>query len=91
MKEININDFLGEEIKYEDEVLLREFVEDNIDESIIIDFQNRKDIPITLFSSLLTEMMCKKGRDYIASHLTVKNLPNIKAFKRVINGTSCNK
>lgn len=90
MKEIKINDFLGEELRHEDTVLLKVFIKENIEEGIVIDFQNRKNIPITVFSSILVEMMCEKGRDYVTEHLRVKNLPNVKAFKRVLKGTSCN-
>lgn len=90
MKEIKINDFLKERIEHEDVILLKEYIYENLHENVVIDFQDRKDIPIDIFSSVLMEIRCEKGCDYVSRHLSIKNLPNADEFYIVLNGTSYN-
>ncbi|QGU96276.1 DUF4325 domain-containing protein [Clostridium bovifaecis] len=88
MKEIMIKDVLGTNVKLEDAIILKRMMDLYIDNSIVLDFENIKDVSCAFFATLLTELFCKKGREYVLSHLKVKNLTNTKAFDRVAYGTS---
>lgn len=89
MKEILVKEILGTNVNLEDAIILREMMNIHLENNIVLDFKDIKDIPVAFFSSLLTETICKKGREYVSEHLVVQNVPNVQAFKRVLLGTSC--
>ncbi|QGU96275.1 hypothetical protein GOM49_15290 [Clostridium bovifaecis] len=89
MKEILVKEVLGVNISAEDAIILKEMMNIDLGNNIVLDFKDIKDVPVAFFSSLLTETICKKGRDYVSEHLVVQNLSDIQAFRRVLLGTSC--
>lgn len=88
MKEIMVKEVLGAKIRPEDAIILKEMIDGYLDDNIILDFSDMKNIPCSFFTSLLTEMMYKRGRNNVIEHLKVKNLTNQKAFSRILLGTS---
>ena len=49
MLSIKVKDFLGEGFKIEDAILLREWIKNNIDSKITLDFQDIDKVPSTFF------------------------------------------
>lgn len=88
MKEIKVRELIGTNVNHEDAVILKQMIEEHLDDSIILDFENIKDLSCGFFATILTELFCMKGRDYVLSHLTVKSLTNLKAFNMVAYGTA---
>lgn len=92
MKSIIIKDVLGYNLNYEDGVILRQVLKKSLKDSIILDFKEVDTIVTSFFATLLTDSIFGCGREYVLSHLKVKNLTNsaLKNFTRVIYGTSYN-
>lgn len=88
MKEVKIRDLIGSELKNEDAIILKELIAENLQDKIVLDFEDTKTIPGTFFASLLTDLISTKTRDYVASNVVVKNLSNENDFKKVLLGTS---
>lgn len=89
MKEIMVKDILGDNVNPEDAIILREMLDDCLENDVVLDFIDVRKISGAFFATLLTELICKKGRNYISERLKVKNLTNAKEFNRVLLGTSC--
>ncbi|MEA4825704.1 STAS-like domain-containing protein [Clostridium sp. JNZ J1-5] len=89
MKEIMVKDILGANVNPEDAIILREMIDNCLESDVVLDFKEVKKISGAFFATLLTELMCKKGRNYVSERLKVKNLTNLKEFNRVLLGTSC--
>lgn len=87
---INVREFLGENFVVEDAILLREFIQENIGQDIELDFEGFERIPTTFLCCLFTDLINKNGRDFIISHINVKNLSNSKDYSRVVRGTTFN-
>ncbi|MFU0824155.1 STAS-like domain-containing protein [Clostridium sp.] len=88
MKEIIVRDILGTNFTQEDIIVLKQMMNSYIDDDIVLDFQNVEEVPCTFFATLLVNLFFRKGREYVLSHLKVKNLTNTEAFNRVAYGTS---
>ena len=88
MKEVKVTELIGSELKNEDAIILKELIAENLQDKIVLDFEDTKTIPGTFFASLLTELISTKTRDYVASNIIVKNLSNEDDFKKVLLGTS---
>lgn len=88
MKEVKIRDLIGTELKNEDAIILKGLIAENLQNKIVLDFEDTKTIPGTFFASLLTDLISTKTRDYVASNVVVKNLSNENDFKKVLLGTS---
>lgn len=88
MKAIKVTDIIGTNLEKEDAILLRSCVEGYIGEEVVLDFAGITRVPTTFLCCLLTDLINKNGRDYIASHIQVKNLTNIKDYNRVLLGTA---
>ncbi len=88
MLSIKVKDFLGEGFKIEDAILLREWIKNNIDSKITLDFQDIDKVPSTFFCCLFSELIHKLGREFIFSNINVKNLSNRNDYNRVVLGTS---
>ncbi|WP_179631957.1 STAS-like domain-containing protein [Clostridium peptidivorans] len=88
MKEVRVRDLIGTELKNEDAIILKELIAENLQNKIVLDFEDTKTIPGTFFASLLTDLISTKTRDYVASNIVVKNLSNEGDFKKVLLGTS---
>ena len=73
MLKVMVKDFLGESFAIEDAILLREWLKDNLNENITLDFSEIEKVPSTFFCSLFGDLINKEGRDYIFSHINVKN------------------
>ncbi|SHI87236.1 protein of unknown function [Clostridium amylolyticum] len=88
MLDIKVKDFLGKEFAVEDAILLRGYIYDNIGEKIVLDFSDIEKVPSTFFYCLFSELMSNQGRDYVFSHVNVKNLSNSNDYNRVVLGTT---
>lgn len=88
MKEVKVKELIGTELRNEDAIILKELISENLQNKIVLDFEDTKTIPGTFFASLLTELISTKTRDYVASNIIVKNLSNEDDFRKVLLGTS---
>lgn len=87
---INVKDFLGDDFTVEDAILLREYIGENLNNSIELDFEGVEKVPATFLNCLFTDLINKEGRDTIIQKVCVKNLPNYRNFSRVVRGTAFN-
>lgn len=88
MEAIRVTDIIGTNFDLEDAILLRGYVEKDLDEELILDFAGIYRVPTTFLCCLLTDLINKNGRDYVASHIHIKNLKNISDYSRVLLGTA---
>lgn len=88
MEAIRVTDIIGTNFELEDAILLRGYVEKDLDEELILDFGGIYRVPTTFLCCLLTDLINKNGRDYVASHIHIKNLKNISDYSRVLLGTA---
>ena len=84
MKEVKVKELIGSELRNEDAIILKELIIENLQNKIVLDFQDTKTIPGTFFASLLTDLISTKTRDYVASNIIVKNLSTEGNFKKVL-------
>ncbi|HHD2584439.1 STAS-like domain-containing protein [Clostridium perfringens] len=85
---INVREFLGDKIHVEDAIILRDYIEDNLNENVELDFDGIDRVSTTFLTCLFTEMINKKGRENIISKINVKNLSNYTDYSRVVAGTT---
>ena len=88
MEAIKVTDIIGSNLENEDAILLRGCIEGSLGSEIVLDFAGIFRVPTTFLCCLLTDLINKNGRDYIASHVRVKNLTNITDYNRVLLGTA---
>lgn len=88
MKEIIVKEIIGANVNPEDAIILRDILDDHLESCVVMDFKDVRQISGAFFATLLTELICIKGRSYISQRLKVKNLTNSKEFNRVLLGTS---
>lgn len=88
MKAIRVTDIIGLNMEKEDAILLRSLIESYIGDEVVLDFAGINRVPTTFLCCLLTDLINKNGRNYIASHVHVKNLTNITDYNRVLLGTA---
>ncbi|WP_027632482.1 STAS-like domain-containing protein [Clostridium hydrogeniformans] len=90
--EVLVKSVIGIDFDSEDAIVLREFLRDLLNEEtrdeVILDFSDIDRVPTTFFCSLLTDLINTKGRDYIINKLGVKNLSNSRDYRRVLLGTA---
>ena len=70
---INVREFLGDKIHVEDAIILRDYIEDNLNENVELDFDGIDRVSTTFLTCLFTDMINKKGRENIISKINVKN------------------
>lgn len=85
---IMVKELLGENFAIEDAILLRDYIEKNIEEEIELDFYGLDRISTSFLCCLFTDLINSFGRDYIINKINVKNLSNIRDYSRVIKGTT---
>mgnify|MGYP001031994759 CR=1 FL=1 len=77
---INVREFLGDKIHVEDAIILRDYIEDNLNENVELDFGG--------IGRVSTTFLTKEGRENIISKINVKNLSNYTDYSRVVAGTT---
>lgn len=85
---INVKELLGENINVEDAIILRDYIENNIEGNIELDFIGIDRISTTFLTCLFTDMINKLGRENLISKINVKNLSNYTDYSRVVVGTT---
>jgi hypothetical protein len=88
MEVIKVTDKIGTNLDKEDAILLRGCIEGSLRSKVVLDFAGIFRVPTTFLYCLLTDLINKHGRDFIASHVNVKNLSNITDYNRVLLGTA---
>lgn len=85
---INVRELLGYKINVEDAIILRDYIENNLDENVELDFNGIDRVSTTFLTCLFTDMINKVGREDIISKINVKNLSNYSDYSRVVVGTT---
>lgn len=85
---INVREMLGEKIHTEDAIVLREYIEERLDNDIELDFEGLDRVSTTFLTCLFTDLINKEGRDSICNKIGVKNLSNYRDYSRVVKGTT---
>lgn len=85
---IVVKDILGENYSCEDAILIREIINKNLDNNIILDFAGYERVSSTFLTSIFSDLIIKYGRDYIFKQIDVKNLSNYTDYLRVVLGTT---
>lgn len=90
---IDVREFLGDKIHVEDAIILRDYIENNLNENnlnenVELDFGGIDRVSTTFLTCLFTDMINKKGRENIISKINVKNLSNYTDYSRVVAGTT---
>ncbi|MGG5463248.1 STAS-like domain-containing protein [Clostridium sp. B9] len=85
---INVRELLGEKINAEDAIILRDYIENNLEGNIELDFTGIDRVSTTFLTCLFTDMINKVGRDNLISKINVKNLSNYTDYSRVVAGTT---
>lgn len=88
--EIKVKDFLGEIMAVEDAILIRDLISKNLGKKITLDFDGLSKVPTTFLCCLFTDLIYRKGREYIFKQINVKNLSNYENYSRVVRGTAYN-
>ena len=88
MEAIKVTDVIEQNLNMEDAIVLRDIIKNSIEDKVVLDFSGIMRVPTTFLCCLLTDLINKYGRDYIASHIQVKNLNNISDYNRVLLGTA---
>ncbi|MDZ5254756.1 STAS-like domain-containing protein [Clostridium sp. LIBA-8841] len=85
---INVKELLGDKINVEDAIILRDYIENNLDGNVELDFNGIDRVSTTFLTCLFTDIINKVGRDNIISKINVKNLSNYTDYSRVVAGTT---
>lgn len=59
---INVREFLGDKIHVEDAIILRDYIENNLNENVELDFDGIDRVSTTFLTCLFTNMINKKGK-----------------------------
>ncbi|MGL5635114.1 MAG: STAS-like domain-containing protein [Sarcina sp.] len=86
--EIRVREYLGENLRAEDAILLRGLVDNNIDNGINLNFEGINKVSTTFLTSLFSDLIYRKGRKKIIDKVNVKNLSNKTDYSRVVMGTT---
>ncbi|MGL5822800.1 MAG: STAS-like domain-containing protein [Sarcina sp.] len=86
--EIRVREYLGENLRAEDAILLRGLVDNNIDNGINLNFEGINKVSTTFLTSLFSDLIYRKGRKKIIDKVNVKNLSNKADYSRVVMGTT---
>ncbi|MGL5243793.1 MAG: STAS-like domain-containing protein [Sarcina sp.] len=87
---INVREFLGEDFSVEDAIILRNYIKENLNNDVELDFSGVERISTTFLTCLFTELINKLGRESIIKKIYVKNLSNYRDYSRVVRGTTFN-
>ncbi|MPQ44384.1 STAS-like domain-containing protein [Clostridium tarantellae] len=87
---INVKEFLGENFSVEDAIILREYIKNNLNDNIELDFNGVGKISTNFLTCLFTELINRLGRESIIKKINVKNLSNYTDYSRVVKGTTFN-
>lgn len=85
---IKVRDFLGEDFAVEDAILLREVIQNNINDDITLDFEGIEKVSTTFLNCLFSDLINSIGRLEIFNAIDVKNLSNYNDYSRVVLGTT---
>lgn len=85
---IVVKDILGENYTCEDAILIKELIDKNLSNRLVVDFAGYNRISSTFLTSLFSDLINKYGRDYIFKQIDVKNLSNYTDYSRVVLGTT---
>lgn len=85
---INVRELLGDKINVEDAIILRDYIENNLDKNVELDFTGIDRVSTTFLTCLFTDIINKVGRDNLISKINVKNLSNYTDYSRVVAGTT---
>lgn len=85
---INVRELLGDKINVEDAIILRDYIENNLDGNVELDFNGIDRVSTAFLTCLFTDIINKVGRDNIISKINVKNLSNYTDYSRVVAGTT---
>lgn len=85
---INVREMLGERINTEDAIVLRDYIEERLENNIELDFEGLDRVSTTFLTCLFTDLINKQGRDNICKKIDVKNLSNYRDYSRVVKGTT---
>jgi hypothetical protein len=88
MQDIRVKDLIGIDFENEDAIVLRNVIKQNISEDVTLDFTDIPKVPSTFLCCLFTDLINARGREYVAEHISVKNLSNIADYRRVVLGTA---
>lgn len=86
--EISVREYLGNKINVEDAIVLRDTINEYLDENIVLDFDGIDVVPATFFNCLFGENLYYLNREDIFKRINVKNLTNKNDYTRVVLGTS---
>lgn len=85
---INVKEYLGDQINAEDAIVLRETIKGYVNEGITLDFAGLGDVSSTFLNCLFGDLINESGRNTIFSKVDVKNLTNYNDYSRVVLGTA---
>ena len=85
---INVREYLGNNLNVEDAIVLREELQEHINEGVTLDFAGVDNVPSTFLNTLFGDLINETGRDNIFQHINVKNLSNYSDYSRVVLGTA---
>ena len=85
---IEIKKIIGEKPICEDALLIKREVMNNLQGLVVLDFDGVHEILLMFFYCLFSELLYNSDRNYILSHVEVKNLTNEDVFRMVVRGTA---
>ena len=85
---IKVKEFLGTKFNNEDAIILRQFITNNLDEDIELDFEGAERVSTTFLCCLFNDLIYRNGRENIIKKIGVKNLSNYRDYSRVVRGTT---
>lgn len=86
--EINVKEYLGNNINVEDAIVLRETVKKHMNEGVTLNFEGIDTVPATFFNCLFGDNLYCGNREEIFNEINVKNLTNENDYTRVVLGTA---
>ncbi|MGL4740494.1 MAG: STAS-like domain-containing protein [Sarcina sp.] len=86
--EIRVKEYLGENLRAEDAIVLRSVMDSNIENGINLNFEGINKVSTTFLTSLFSDLIYRKGRKQIIDKINVKNLSNKSDYSRVVMGTT---
>lgn len=87
-KSIKVREFLGDNYSCEDAIVLKESLKNSMEDGVVLDFEGYDRVSSTFLTCLFTDLIEKSGREYISTHIDVKNLSNYSDYSRVVLGTT---
>ena len=85
---INVREFLGENHSIEDAIILRDTINKNISNGVVLDFDGLNRVSTAFLTTLFNDLIMRFGREHIFSKINVKNISNYNDYSRVVLGTA---